>query len=112
MPSLASALRLVTVGGAGRKDTKTLMGVLSSPFPRVGRSRNDQLNGRVALDFVFHLPLLIRALLGAFLPRTKFDMATEAKLLVLRHELNILRARLSDRNFAVAIASCLPPQAL
>ena len=35
--------------------------------------------------------VVIRALLRAFLPRTKFDMATEAELLVLRHELTIMR---------------------
>ena len=53
-PIRSRPMNLVGVRGALRipKGTKTPIGVLSSPFARVGRSRNDQLNGRVALDFV------------------------------------------------------------
>lgn len=51
---------------------------------------NQRRIGGKLLIFSF-IYLVVRALLRAFLPRTKFDMATEAELLVLRHELQILR---------------------
>lgn len=64
------------------------------------------------LSFVY---LLIRALLRAFLPRTKFDMATEAELLVLRHQLIILRRQVGhpklrrrDRMVLAAASRAIP----
>lgn len=59
--------------------------------------------------------LVTRALLRAFLPRTKFDMATEAELLVLRHELSVLRRQVGrpklrrrDRILLAAASRVIP----
>jgi len=66
----------------------------------------------VFLSFAY---VVIRALLRAFLPRTKFDMATEAELLVLRHELTIMRRqvrrprlRRRDRILLAAASRVIP----
>lgn len=59
--------------------------------------------------------VVIRALLRAFLPRAKFDRATEAELLVLRHELTIMRRQVGrpklrrlDRMLLAAASRAIP----
>jgi len=59
--------------------------------------------------------LALRAFLRALLPQTKFEMATEAELLVLRHELTILRRQVTrpklrrrDRMLLAAASRVIP----
>lgn len=75
---------------------------------------NQRRIGGKLLIFSF-IYLVVRALLRAFLPRTKFDMATEAELLVLRHELQILRRQVGrpklrrrDRIILAAVGRFIP----
>ena len=98
--------------GLPPKGTKTPIGVLSSPFARVGRSRNDQLMGegpRFCLSFTSSS---FGRCSERFFPGPSSTWPPRPSFSFFATNSTSCAARLGDRNFAVWIASCLPPQAV